>query len=71
MAESSGLVFVPVKPGSIWSARAAAFAQCDLGGDHAPWNRLAAWQFPVRGVAPTTTPSGHGCSSRRWGRRLR
>ena len=32
--------------GSIWSARTAAFARCDLGGDHAPWDRLAAWQVP-------------------------
>jgi hypothetical protein len=38
--------FPPVKSGSIWSARAAAFARCDLGGDHAPWDRLAAWQLP-------------------------
>ena len=44
--ESSGLVLPPVKAGSIWSARAAAFARCDLGGDHAPWDRLAAWQLP-------------------------
>lgn len=28
------------------SARAAAFARCDHGGDDAPWNRLAAWQRP-------------------------
>ena len=34
------------RPGSIWSARAAAFARCDLGGDHAPGDRLAAWQLP-------------------------
>jgi len=34
------------RPGSIWSARAAAFAGCDLGGDHAPRNRLAASQLP-------------------------
>ena len=32
--------------GSIWSALAAAFALCDLGGDHSPGDRLAAWQFP-------------------------
>jgi hypothetical protein len=30
----------------MWSARAAAFARCDLGGDHAPGDRLAAWQLP-------------------------
>ena len=29
-----------------WSARAAAFARCDLGGDHAPGDRLAASQLP-------------------------
>ena len=23
-----------------------AFARCDLGGDDAPWDRLAAWQLP-------------------------
>ncbi len=34
------------RPGSIWSARAAASARCDLGGDHAPGDRLAAWQLP-------------------------
>ncbi len=34
------------RPGSICSARAAAFARCDLGGDHAPRDRLAAWQLP-------------------------
>jgi hypothetical protein len=39
-------VFPPVKAGSIWSARATVFARCDLGGDHAPWDRLAAWQLP-------------------------
>jgi DNA-binding transcriptional MocR family regulator len=32
VAESGGLVLPPVKAGSIWSARAAAFARCDLGG---------------------------------------
>ena len=46
MAESSGLVFPPVKAGSIGSARAAAFARRDLGGDHAPRDRLAAPQLP-------------------------
>ena len=34
------------RSGPLWSARAAAFARCDLGGDHAPWDRLAAWQLP-------------------------
>ena len=46
VAESSGLVLPQVKAGSIWSARAAAFAGRDLGGDHAPWDRLAASQLP-------------------------
>jgi hypothetical protein len=46
VAESSGLVLSSVKAGFIWSARAAVFARCDLGGDHAPWDRLAAWQLP-------------------------
>jgi hypothetical protein len=45
-SESSGLVFPPVKADSIWSERAAAFARCDLGGDHAPGDRLAAAQLP-------------------------
>ena len=49
MPESSGLVLPPVKAGSLWSARAAAFARCDLGGDHAPRDRLAAWQLPGPG----------------------
>jgi len=39
-------VLAPVKAGSIGSARAAAFARCDLGGDHAPGDRLAASQLP-------------------------
>jgi hypothetical protein len=39
-------VLPPVKAGSIGSARAAAFARCDLGGDHAPEDCLAAWQLP-------------------------
>ena len=46
VAESSGLLLAPVKVGSIWSARAAAFARCDLGGDHPPWDCLAASQLP-------------------------
>ena len=52
MAESSGLVLPPVKAGSIWSARAAAFARCDLGGDHAPWDRLTPSQLPEPGRGP-------------------
>jgi hypothetical protein len=32
--------------GSIGSARAAAFARCDLGGDHAPGDRLTVPQLP-------------------------
>jgi hypothetical protein len=55
--ESSGLVLPPVKAGSIWPARAAAFARCDLGGDHAPGDRLAAWQRPEPRRGPTTTPN--------------
>jgi hypothetical protein len=46
VSESSGLVLSSVKAGSVWSARAAAFAWCDLGCDHAPWDRLASWQLP-------------------------
>ena len=48
--EISGPVLVPARPGSIWSVRAAAVARCDLGGDHAPGDRLAAWQLPPSGV---------------------
>jgi hypothetical protein len=44
--ENSGLVFPPVKAGSIGSALAAAFARCDLGGDHPPGDRLTAPQLP-------------------------
>ena len=32
--------------GSVWSARAAAFAWCDLGGDNAPRDRLTAPPLP-------------------------
>jgi hypothetical protein len=46
MAESSGLVLPPVTAGSIGSARATAFARCDLGGDHPPGDRLAVPQLP-------------------------
>jgi hypothetical protein len=55
VAESSGLVCPPVKAGSIWSGRAAAFARCDLDGDHLPWDRLAASQLP----GPRRGPDGH------------
>ena len=41
--------------GPMWSARAAAFARCDLGGDHAPWDRLAALQLPQ----PRRGPDDH------------
>jgi hypothetical protein len=55
----SGLVLPPIKAGSIWSARAAAFARCDLGGDHTPWDRLAASQLPEprRGPDDYTEPA--------------
>ena len=58
-SEISGPVLAPVKPGSIWSARAAAFARCDLGGDHAPGDRLAAWQLsgPRRGPDDHAEPA--------------
>jgi hypothetical protein len=46
VAENSGLMLAPVAAGSIWSAQAAVFARCDLGGDHPPWDRLAAPQLP-------------------------
>ena len=55
VAESSGLVFWPVKAGSIGSARAAAFARCELGGDHPPGDRLAAAQLP----GPRRGPDDH------------
>jgi hypothetical protein len=48
-------VHVPVKPGPIWSTRTATFARCDLGSDHAPWDRLAAWQVP----GPRRGPDDH------------
>lgn len=52
----------PIKAGSNWSARAAAFAWCDLGGDHTPWNRLAALQLPEprRGPNDYTEPAAAG-----------
>jgi len=43
--EKSGLC-CRSRPGSLWSARVMAFARCDLGGDHAPGDRLAASQLP-------------------------
>ncbi len=54
------------RPGSIWSARAAAVARCDLGGDHAPGDCLAAaWPRRARRTC------GRGYPSRRCGRRRR
>src|SRR5271156_5340139 len=57
--ESSGLVFPPVTAGSAGSARAAAFARCDLGGDHPPGDRMAAPQLPKlrRGPDDHTEPA--------------
>ena len=37
------------------SVRAAVLARCELGGDHAPWDRLAAPQFP----GPRRSPDDH------------
>ena len=54
-AESNGLVFPPVKAGSTRSARAAAFARGDLGGDHPPRDRLAVPQLPE----PRRGPDNH------------
>jgi hypothetical protein len=54
-AESRRLVFPPVKAGSIWSARAAAFARGDLGCDHTPGDRLAASQLPEPRRGPDDT----------------
>ena len=54
-AESNGLVFPPVKAGSTRSARAAAFARGDLGGDYPPWDRLAELQLPE----PRRGPDNH------------
>jgi hypothetical protein len=42
----SAVVSPPVTAGFNGSARAAAFAGCDLGGDHAPGDRLTAPQLP-------------------------
>jgi hypothetical protein len=54
--ESSGLVFPPVKAGSIRSALAAAIARCDLGGDHPPGDRLTAPQLPGPRRSPDDDP---------------
>ena len=54
-AQSSRLVLPLVKAGSIGSARAAAFARRELGGDHAPGDRLTAWQLPE----PRRGPGDH------------
>ena len=43
---TAGLCSRRSKRGSLWSARATAFARRDLGGDHAPGDRLAAPQLP-------------------------
>jgi len=48
-------VLPPVKAGPIWSAPAAAFPRCDLGGDHPPGNRLTAPQLP----GPRRGPDDH------------
>jgi hypothetical protein len=45
-AEQRTNALPPVKTGSVGSAQAAAFARCDLGGDHSPGDRLAAPQLP-------------------------
>jgi hypothetical protein len=55
VTESSGLVFPQVAAGFLGSARAAAFARCDLGGDHPPGDRLAARQLS----APSRGPNDH------------
>jgi hypothetical protein len=44
------------RPGSVWSARAAAFARCHLGGDHAPRHHLAALQLPEPRRGPDDHP---------------
>ena len=48
----SGLVLPPIKAGSIWSARAVAFAWCDRGGNHTAWGRLATSKLPEPGRGP-------------------
>ena len=46
-------------PDHFWSAQAAAFTRCDLGGDYPPWDRLAASQLagPRRGPNDHTEPA--------------
>ena len=44
--KTAGLCSRRSRPDSLWSARAAAVARRDLGGDHAPGDRLAASQDP-------------------------
>ena len=39
----------PVKVGFHLVCASRGFGRCDLGGDHAPWDRLAAPQFPELG----------------------
>jgi hypothetical protein len=39
-------MLLPVRPGPVWSARAAAFARRELGSDHAPRDRFTAPQLP-------------------------
>ena len=51
----SGLVLPPIKAGSIWSARAVAFAWCDRGGNHTAWGRLATSKLPE----PRRSPDDH------------
>ena len=46
-----------VTRGCIWPARAAVFARCDLGGDHAPEDHLAVCQLPRAAVWPMTMPN--------------
>jgi hypothetical protein len=56
VSESSRLVTPAGQdPGFTWSARAAAFARCDLDGDHPPWDRLAGSQLPE----PRRGPDDH------------
>ena len=57
MTESSGLACPPVTAGSIGSARAAAFAWCDLGGDDPPGDCLGTWQWQLSG--PWCGPDDH------------
>ena len=54
VAENSG-PSAPVMAGSHLVSASRAFAWCDLGGDHAPWDRLAAWQLP----GPQRDPDDH------------